>query len=47
MGLRLVRFTYEDVVHRPNWVVACVFEALGAVPNPCRFPRTDGTDVNC
>ena len=21
MGLRLVRFTYEDVVHRPNWVV--------------------------
>jgi len=32
MGLRLVRFTYEDVVHRPTWVVACVFEALGAVP---------------
>jgi very-short-patch-repair endonuclease len=32
MGLRLVRFTYEDVVHKPNWVVACVFEALGAVP---------------
>ena len=46
MGLRLVRFTYEDVVHRPNWVVACVFEAFGATP-PRRFPRTDGTDVNC
>ena len=32
MGLRLVRFTYEDIVHRPHWVVACVFDALGAVP---------------
>jgi hypothetical protein len=29
-GLRLVRFTYEDVVHRPSWVVPCVLEALRA-----------------
>jgi very-short-patch-repair endonuclease len=28
LGLRLVRFTYEDVVHRPRWVVTCVREAL-------------------
>jgi very-short-patch-repair endonuclease len=30
LGLRLVRFTYEDVMHRPDWVVACVLQALGA-----------------
>ncbi len=30
LGLHLVRFTYEDVVHRPNWVVACVLQALSA-----------------
>ena len=52
MGLRLVRFTYEDVVHRPSWVVACVLEALraSATSRPKllhrRFPRVDGTDVN-
>jgi very-short-patch-repair endonuclease len=37
LGLRLIRFTYEDVVHRPNWVVACVLEALR------RVPRSHGT----
>jgi very-short-patch-repair endonuclease len=37
LGLRLIRFTYEDVVHRPSWVVACVLEALR------RVPRSHGT----
>ena len=52
MGLRLVRFTYEDVMHRPSWVVTCVVEALraDATSRPRllhrRVPRVDGTDVN-
>jgi very-short-patch-repair endonuclease len=52
LGLHLVRFTYEDVMHRPNWVVACVLQALDAAlpgarrDSPRRFPRARGTAVN-
>lgn len=33
LGYRVLRFTWDDLVRRPDWVVACVAAALAGVPS--------------
>jgi very-short-patch-repair endonuclease len=46
LGLGLIRFTYEDVVHGPDRVVACVLLALSRVGRGRGTSRVRGTRVN-